>query len=79
LPEMFKLKQELLKRSSNFPYVENESPVVCAWYPTAQAVVLWNLSEQPVNVSLRYGDKRQTIAVAGLDVGMAEDVAMCVS
>jgi hypothetical protein len=76
LPEMFKLKHELIKRSPNFPYVENESPVVCAWYPTARAVVLWNLSEQPVNFSVRYGDKRQTVAVAGLDVGIVEDVVV---
>jgi hypothetical protein len=38
--------------------------------------VLWNLSEQPVNFSVRYGDKRQTVAVAGLDVGIVEDVVV---
>ncbi len=44
LPDLFAWKKELLPSLNKTPYVEGEQPVVCAWYPTAQAVLLWNLS-----------------------------------
>ena len=72
LPALYAFKRELLPRLAHVPYVEDESPVVCAWYPTARAVVLWNLSEQRVELSLRHGKKRRTIGVDGLDVALAD-------
>lgn len=74
LPALYAFKRELLPRLEHVPYVENELPVVCAWYPTARAVVLWNLSEQPVELSLRRGATRRTIHIDGLDVALADRV-----
>ena len=57
LPELFAWKRELLPQLGKTPYVEGESPVVCAWYPTARAVLLWNLSRQRQDLTLRYGER----------------------
>jgi hypothetical protein len=74
LPELFALKRELLPKLGKTPYVEGETPVVCAWYPTARAVLLWNLSEQRQDLTLRYGDAHRSVGVDGLDVALIEDV-----
>ncbi len=74
LAELFALKRELLPQLERVPYVEGETPVVCAWYPTARAVLLWNLAEQRQDFTLRYGGSRRTVRVDGLDVALLEDV-----
>ncbi len=50
------------------------TPLVCAWYPTARAVVLWNLTEQRQEWNLRYGDTHRAASVNGLDVALIEGV-----
>jgi hypothetical protein len=74
LPELFALKRELVPKLGGTPYVEGETPVVCAWYPTARCVLLWNLSEQRQDLTLCYGDRRRPIAIDSLDVALIEDV-----
>jgi hypothetical protein len=76
LPGLYALKRELRPQLERVPHVENEVPVVCAWYPTARAVVLWNLGEHRVEPTLRYGSARRTIGIDGLDVALIEDVAV---
>jgi hypothetical protein len=74
LPELFALKREILSQLEQAPYVENEVPAVCAWYPTAQAALLWNLAEQPTEVTIRHRDSRRTVALDGLDVALVENL-----
>ena len=77
LDELLAVKRELLPQleRDRVPYVEGETPVVCAWYPTARAVLLWNLAEQPQQFTLRHGDARRSVRVEGLDVALLEGVA----
>lgn len=74
LPDLFALKREILPQLQQTPYVEEETPVVCVWYPTARAVVLWNLSEERVELTLRCRDVRRPVSVGGLDVALVEGV-----
>lgn len=74
LADLFAFKREIAPALASVPYVEDEKPVVCAWYPTARAALLWNLSEQRETFSLRMGDKRRTIEVDGLGIALAEGV-----
>jgi hypothetical protein len=74
LPELYAFKRRLVPQLKGVPYVENETPVVCAWYPAARAVVLWNLAEHRVELTLRCGDARRAITVAGLDVALVEGI-----
>jgi hypothetical protein len=45
LRELFAWKREILAQLEAVPYVEGEVPVVFAWFPTARAVLVWNLNE----------------------------------
>ena len=74
LPELYAFKREILPQLGKVPHVENETPVVCAWYPTARAVVLWNLAEQYTELTFCHHDSRRTIGVDGLDVVLIEGV-----
>jgi hypothetical protein len=76
LAELFALKRELRPQLERVPYVEDGTPVVCAWYPTARAVLLWNLTEQPQNFTLRYGNSRRSVRVDGLDVALLEQIVV---
>jgi len=55
LEAMFALKHELLPGMKDIPYVEEDKPVVCAWYSEARAVLLWNLSGQRESLTVRCG------------------------
>jgi hypothetical protein len=74
LPDLFALRRELLPRLAAVPYVEQEEPVVCAWYPSARSVILWNLQEQPVDLTLRLGSQRRQVRIAPLDIELIEGV-----
>lgn len=76
LAELFAWKQQMLPQLGKTPYVEGDVPVVCAWYPTARAVVLWNLTDTAQTFSLRHGDARRTVRVEALGVALIEDLAV---
>jgi hypothetical protein len=57
----------MLPQLRDVPFVEDEKPVVCAWYPTARAVLLWNLAERRETFSLVHNDARRSVDVEGLD------------
>jgi hypothetical protein len=74
LPDLFRLKAELLPRLRQFPVVREEKPVVCAWYPTARSALLWNLSEQREAFTLEYAGRRRHVEVGPLDVKLVRDL-----
>jgi hypothetical protein len=74
LPELFAWKRELLPQLTKTPYVEGEQPVVCAWYPTARAVLLWNLSPERQDLTLRCGQAQRSVSINGLDLALVESV-----
>jgi hypothetical protein len=75
LPELFKLKREIVSKLDNTPYVEQDAPVVCAWYPTARCVLLWNLSDRREELTVRCGDQRRNVSVGGLESAIVEGIA----
>ena len=68
LPALLELKRELTANMSDTPFVAGDQPVVCAWYPTADTVLLWNLSETAQTFTLRYGAQTREVRVEGLDL-----------
>ena len=70
--ELLAWKHQVLPQLGQTPYVEGDAPVVCGWYPTARAAVLWNLSETDQDLILRQGDTRRPVRVPGLDVALVE-------
>ena len=75
LSELFAWKREILPRLKAVPYVEGEVPVVCAWFPTARAVLVWNLNERREEIVLRLGTSRRVAAVEGLGVVLMESIS----
>ena len=73
--ELARLKQDILKQTSGYPYVEEDAQVVCAWYPTARRVLLWNLAETPqaVNVNLtKIGRDRRAVTIRPLGTALID-------
>jgi hypothetical protein len=73
--ELAKLKQDILSKTTGYPYVEEDTPVVCAWYPTAQRVLLWNLAETPQTVSLsltKIGHGRRSVLIQSLSTALID-------
>ncbi len=75
MPDLFALKKEVVATLKDTPYVEDEVPVVCAWYPTANAVLLWNIERKPVRVSLRYNETRREVELEALGIALVKGIA----
>jgi hypothetical protein len=72
---LFALKREVLDGLPGTPHIVEDEPVVCAWYPTARAVLLWNLSEARRAFRIRWGAQERPVEVDGSGVALVEDVA----
>ena len=75
LDELFAFKREILPQIDGVPYVEEDKPVVCAWYPSAHALLLWNLSEEKIGITVRAGTTQRTVELGPLDSALLEDIA----
>ncbi len=67
LPALFELKARLAPALVGTPHVVENEPVVCAWYPTAPAVFLWNLEPRPKRVTLREGQAQREVNLEALE------------
>jgi len=67
LKEIFAFKHEIIPQLTGIPYVVEDKPVVCAWYPEIKSVLLWNLSETRESFTVRSYNKKRTIEIDGLD------------
>jgi hypothetical protein len=74
LEKLFAFKARIAPDLKRVPHVEENEPVVCAWYPTARAVLLWNLSEQPKTFTVKHGSLRREVAVPALGTHLLEHV-----
>lgn len=70
LPALFALKREIVATLRDAPWVEEDKPVVCAWYPSIRTVALWNLSENEEQLTVRLGERKQVVSVASLDLAV---------
>ena len=67
LNELFALKHEIIPQLRGIPYVAEDKPVVCTWYPKIKTVLLWNLSENKETITVKLDDKNYSVEIAGLD------------
>lgn len=74
LDAVFALKRGLGPTLDAVPHVEQDVPVVCAWYPTARAVLLWNLSDERRGLTVRHGDERREVSLGPLASALVEDL-----
>ncbi len=76
LESLFVFKHNILPKLGGVPYVEEDKPAVCAWYPTANSVLLWNLSEDREAFTVRTGEKQRNVTLDGLASELLEDVTL---
>jgi hypothetical protein len=74
LEDLYALKHEIVAGLRGVPYVEQDVPVVCAWYPSTRAVLLWNLAETPVDVVVRMDAQQRAATLAPLGSALLEDL-----
>ena len=67
LAEIFAFKHEIIPQLKNVPFVEEDKPVVCAWYPGIKSVLLWNLSETKESFTVKMNDLVRHFEIGGLD------------
>ncbi len=69
MDDIFEFKKRIIPTLKNIPYVDGESAVIFAWYPTAGKALLWNVTEekQKYNVK-RDGKIIHSISIEALDV-----------
>lgn len=61
LPELFALKRRLGHELHAVPHVVEDVPAVCAWYPTARCVLVWNLAEETRGLTVAHGSRRHAL------------------
>jgi hypothetical protein len=74
LPELFAFKHEILPSLRDVPYVEEDVPTVCAWYPTARAALVWNPTEEELGVTVRLGGARRSLKLRPLDAELVQEL-----
>lgn len=67
LAELFEFKRQIQPLLSDVPHVVESQPAVCAWYPSAGKVLVWNLSEQPSTLTLAHGPLRTRLRLSPLE------------
>ena len=72
LDDIFRFKQKILPEIDHVPYVVEDLPVVCAWYPGINSVLLWNLSEESKNLTVKYKSQLYTLKTEGLDTELLQ-------
>ena len=72
LDDIFRFKQKILPEIDHVPYVVEDLPVVCAWYPGINSVLLWNLSETSKNLTVKYKSQLYTIKAEGLNAELVQ-------
>jgi len=68
--EIFAFKHEIIPQLIGIPYIEEDKPVVCAWYPDIKTVLLWNLSETKESFTIMMDNKKRSVEIGGLDAEM---------
>ena len=71
-PAVSAFKRQVLPRLGDVPHVVEEVPVVCAWYPTARRVLLWNVEDAARVVTVRRGTQRREVPLPALGTALVE-------
>jgi len=67
LNDIYAFKHEIIPQLKGIPYVPEDKPVVCTWFPKIRSVLLWNLSETSESFTVCLNDRKLTVEIGGLD------------
>ena len=67
LDALFAWRRGVIASMGDVPYIEDEKPAVCAWYPAKRAALIWNLAQSREDFTLRYGKSTRPITLGPLE------------
>jgi len=74
LQAMFAFKHRCLDHRKDVPYIREDLPAVCAWYPSARSVLIWNLEQAPRTYTLVFGEQERRVTLPGLDLALLSNI-----
>lgn len=75
LDSLFAFRRHCISQMGSFPYVLEPVPAVLAWYPSAAAVLVWNLSAAPATVHIAFEGRQYALNLPALDVALLGNLA----
>ncbi|GMV64358.1 MAG: hypothetical protein AMXMBFR75_01660 [Candidatus Hinthialibacteria bacterium] len=72
---LFEWRRSILPKLKNIPYIIEEKPVVCAWYPTAGSALVWNLGYTHEKFSLSFNGNIRTLEADPLSIHLVDNLA----
>jgi hypothetical protein len=75
LDDIFAFKKRIIPTLKGIPFVDGDTPVIFAWYPSAKKALLWNVEEDKHTYTIMRDDQvLQTVTVDALDVALVQDL-----
>jgi len=69
MDDIFAFKKRIIPTLKNIPYVDGDTPVIFAWYPTIGKALVWNINEEKQNFNIILNGKIiRSVTIEGLDV-----------
>lgn len=75
LESLYKFKNSIIHEIKNVPFIIEEKPIVCAWYPAIKKVLVWNLAENKEGFTLTRNDQKLSFTLDGLDSILLSDLS----
>ena len=74
---LFAFRRSILPelQSQKIPYVEEETPVVLAYYSDARAVLLWNIENTAKTITVRKGEQTTAVELPSLETALLTENA----
>ena len=66
LDALFAFKRRIRPALANVPMIVEGTPMVCAWYPSAKRVLLWNLLPEPRRVTVSFRGRQRPVELGPL-------------
>jgi len=66
LDALFAFKRRIRASLANVPVIVEETPMVCAWYPSVKRVLLWNLLPEPRRVTVSCRGRQRAAELGSL-------------
>ncbi len=75
MDDVFAFKKRIIPKLKNIPFVDGDTPVIFAWYPSVGKALLWNINEDKQNFNVkRDGKIIRSVTIEGLDVELISDI-----
>ena len=74
LDALFAFKRRVRASLRSVPVVEEETPIVCAWYPSAKCVLLWNLLPESRGVKVSFRGRQRPADLGPLGSAVLDDL-----